>query len=518
MDKLLRPERLAIDPESQTATIEWNHWYRTFQNFILTYQVSDADRLRILINHVSPAIYEYIIECKTFNDAISVLKSIFLKPVNEVFSRYKLANRKQQAGETITRYLESLKLLSKECGFKAVTAELNRDEYIRDAFIAGLFESTIRQRLLESYNLTLNDAFSQARSMESALEQSQHYRGSAAVNALSCNRPNKCKSSAPCSHNSKEVDEDTDSSGEIVAAAQRKCYFCGLSYHKRSNCPAKEATCRACSKVGHYSKVCKSSGRAKVTKPCKCNTIVSANIALPSGLSKATTAVLLNDSKVHALVDTGSSASFISERVARKLKVPIKTGKGMTVTMASTSFSSAIKGIVKVDLKLNEHEYCDVALNVLPDLCSDVILGHDILGRHSSIEIQFGGSKEPLTICSLSLAKVPPVRLFRNLSPNHTPIATKSRRHSASDAKFIELEIEKLLKDDIIEESFSPWRAQVLVTQTENHKRRMVIDYSQTINRYTELDAYPLPRIQDIVNKVANYEVFSSIDLRSAYQ
>ena len=45
----------------------------------------------------------------------------------------------------------------------------------------------------------------------------------------------------------------------------------------------------------------------------------------------------------------------------------------------------------------------------------------------------------------------------------------------------------------------------------------MVVFYSQTINRYTHLDAYPLPRIDDIVNKVANYEVFSTIDLRSAY-
>ncbi|XP_068082891.1 nose resistant to fluoxetine protein 6-like [Anabrus simplex] len=45
----------------------------------------------------------------------------------------------------------------------------------------------------------------------------------------------------------------------------------------------------------------------------------------------------------------------------------------------------------------------------------------------------------------------------------------------------------------------------------------MVVDYSRTINQYTELDAYPLPRTEDIVNKVANYEVFSSVDLKNAY-
>ena len=45
----------------------------------------------------------------------------------------------------------------------------------------------------------------------------------------------------------------------------------------------------------------------------------------------------------------------------------------------------------------------------------------------------------------------------------------------------------------------------------------MVIDYSQTINRFTQLDAYPLPNINDMVQKIAQYSVFSTIDLRSAY-
>ncbi|XP_069746773.1 uncharacterized protein [Narcine bancroftii] len=45
----------------------------------------------------------------------------------------------------------------------------------------------------------------------------------------------------------------------------------------------------------------------------------------------------------------------------------------------------------------------------------------------------------------------------------------------------------------------------------------MVVDYSQTINRFTLLDAYPLPRITDVVNQIAQYRIFSTIDLRSAY-
>ena len=45
----------------------------------------------------------------------------------------------------------------------------------------------------------------------------------------------------------------------------------------------------------------------------------------------------------------------------------------------------------------------------------------------------------------------------------------------------------------------------------------MVVDYSQTINRFTQLDAFPLPRINELVSGIAQYKVFSTIDLRSAY-
>jgi len=55
------------------------------------------------------------------------------------------------------------------------------------------------------------------------------------------------------------------------------------------------------------------------------------------------------------------------------------------------------------------------------------------------------------------------------------------------------------------------------VVVAKEKKRRLVIDYSETINKFTQLDAYPLPRIDDHVNKIAQYKVFSKIDLKSAY-
>ena len=90
------------------------------------------------------------------------------------------------------------------------------------------------------------------------------------------------------------------------------------------------------------------------------------------------------------------------------------------------------------------------------------------------------------------------------------PIATKSRRFSKPDKDFIHSEVKRLLAEDIIEPSNSPWRAQVLVTTNDRQKKRLVVDYSQTINIYTELDAYPLPRIDEMVKKISSYENFKT--------
>ena len=103
------------------------------------------------------------------------------------------------------------------------------------------------------------------------------------------------------------------------------------------------------------------------------------------------------------------------------------------------------------------------------------------------------------------------------LTPDCKPIAVKLRQYTSSDAKFIESETQRLLAEGIIEPSTSSWRAQVLVTADEKHKKRMVIDYSQTVNRFSQLDAYPLPRIDDIVQKIAQYSIYSTLDLKGAH-
>ena len=54
----------------------------------------------------------------------------------------------------------------------------------------------------------------------------------------------------------------------------------------------------------------------------------------------------------------------------------------------------------------------------------------------------------------------------------------------------------------------------MLVARIERRKPRMVVDYSQTVNRYALLDACPLPNIDNQIAEIAKVAVFSTLDLK----
>ena len=191
--------------------------------------------------------------------------------------------------------------------------------------------------------------------------------------------------------------------------------------------------------------------------------------------------------------------------------------------MAVNNHSSLVLGYCIVNLHFQGHDHPNTKLLVLDNLITDIILGQDVLKDHSSLIIKFNGLRGPVQLpqaqgaCATAYATIEPVSIFRNVSPECVPIRCKSKKYSKSEERFIASEIQKLVSQGKIEESFSPWRAQVLVTDNDRHKRRMVIDYSRTVNKYTFVDAYPLPKLDEVANKIAQYRVYSAYDLSSAY-
>ena len=101
--------------------------------------------------------------------------------------------------------------------------------------------------------------------------------------------------------------------------------------------------------------------------------------------------------KVNALIDSGSSDSFIHPAIVDKLKLSVKESAS-TVSMALGSLKSTITGYVNVNFTIEKNQYANIKLNVMDNLCLDVILGLDFQKQHESVTVKLGGKKPALLI------------------------------------------------------------------------------------------------------------------------
>ena len=525
MDRLLKLEKLCVDPNSPLADKQHKHWLNTFQNFVESVRNADGDRevdkLALLVNYVPPTVYCSIESATTYN-ALSILNSIYIKPKNEAFAWHLLAIRSQHSDESIEEYFRELCELAKNCNFKDVSADKNRNQAIRDPFIRGLASEFICQRLLENQTLDFKTAYDQARTLDSAQCNSESYtqpRMAASANVSADDHSTVTSTTQIARETAPDKIEVALSSFDRRDNSKQKCMFCGRANHVRRYCPAKDAECFNCKKRGHFATVCRSKVKDNTVNSTCVHFNLLASLNAPKGLERATVDVSVGGIDAQALMDFGAIDSFTDREFFLKNNFECKPC-AHSLIMASKALSSSVSGTVNIVVNYGGQSYM-LCLKVINKLCADLVLGHDFMKLHDKIVFEMGGPRQSVMIsdvvCSVAQALIEPPKLFKNLAVDCKPIATKSRHYSAEDRIFTRKEIEKLLQESIIEPAVSPWRAQVLVTKNERHKKRMAIDYSRTINRFNELNAYPIPRIDEQINKIARGKVFSTLDLKLAY-
>ena len=104
----------------------------------------------------------------------------------------------------------------------------------------------------------------------------------------------------------------------------KSCYRCGAQPgHPPQCCPAKDATCNACNKKGHYSKVCKSSKRVhRVGEDLDKDdiSVMTINEAVNTikTSEKWRTNLLIGNAEINFKIDTGADVTVIPEEVFRQ--------------------------------------------------------------------------------------------------------------------------------------------------------------------------------------------------------
>ena len=123
MDKIIRPDKFDVSPSDPDGTKQWKLWYRNFQYFLSTISSHSPDKLEVLYMHIGTKTADAIEGCTSYEDAIKLLESVYIKPPSEIHARHLLHSRTQRSDESIDAYLLALNRLASDCCFKDVTAK-----------------------------------------------------------------------------------------------------------------------------------------------------------------------------------------------------------------------------------------------------------------------------------------------------------------------------------------------------------------------------------------------------------
>ncbi|GFX42905.1 transposon Tf2-8 polyprotein [Trichonephila clavipes] len=96
------------------------------------------------------------------------------------------------------------------------------------------------------------------------------------------------------------------------------------------------------------------------------------------------------------------------------------------------------------------------------------------------------------------------------------PIAQRSRRLSLPEKRKVEKQIDEWLEQGIIRESCSDFSSPVVVCKKKDGTMRLCIDYRK-LNKKIVKDRYPLPIIEEVLDKLGNGKIFTTLDLKNAF-
>lgn len=273
MEHARPPTELVLEGGPTCRADAWRKWERQFMIFMKASGVhkESADvQASLLINLIGPEGFDIYSTFKFIKDEdrddikkiIAKFNEYFTTKPNTTMARFKFFTRNQEKRENIGEYVTALRLLSQHCEFEHL-----EDGLIKDRIVCGVYESSLRDRLLRTDDLTLDKAVKICEANEISNEENRQIEvtkacgsgevmtSSVAVDALfgaSSVRgrgggAGRGRASYRAPHYQRADNGDT-----------KICDNCGYPRcESGARCPARFAKCYVCNKTGHFKKMCR---------------------------------------------------------------------------------------------------------------------------------------------------------------------------------------------------------------------------------------------------------------------
>ena len=108
------------------------------------------------------------------------------------------------------------------------------------------------------------------------------------------------------------------------------------------------------------------------------------------------------------------------------------------------------------------------------------------------------------------------VELSLKLKEGTEPIRQKGRPMNPAMEANLQAQVEDWLDQGVIEPSDSPWCSPLVPVKKKDGSVRWAVDFRR-VNACLEQDSYPLPRIQQLLEKAGGHQVYSALDATQAY-
>ncbi|XP_052567584.1 uncharacterized protein LOC128093817 [Culex pipiens pallens] len=193
---------------------------------------------------------------KTYTELTALFKDHLGPTTNVVSERYQLRFCEQTPSQRIADFIVTLKAKAQTCEY----GDFLQDA-LRDQFVAGIHDQSLRKKLLTESTLTFEKACTIAKAYEAALSQNKDMSAPSAskMAALHNGGPSRQSKGKQPSRN------QSSKSSRPPPMPKKPCFRCGRD-HDPDKCPALDWTCYACGKKGHVSSVCQSKSRQSQPK------------------------------------------------------------------------------------------------------------------------------------------------------------------------------------------------------------------------------------------------------------
>lgn len=533
----------------QVGTHNWDTYVRRIKQFITLNDIDVSLHVATLVTLVGSECYDLMCdlcspdqpEDKTFDVLVQLVKDHLEPERSEIAERHIFRQRKQQQGESVRSYLQSLKHLAKTCNFGA-SLEVN----LRDQFVSGLYSEEMRSRLFAEKNVDYKRGVELAMALEAA---ERHANVASAPGA-----------EATSAGSSAGANDGLHRVGGVAAAPaaapkRRACPRCGKPGHAEGRCRYKHYSCDKCGEKGHLKSVCNRSEKGgnstkKTNKGqfyldssvTESDTDINCNFYNMSHNNLSSNINVCEDDGPYYIklniegmflkfeVDTGSKISAISKKLYDKMfyKFPI-ISKILTFKSYTGDVIQTL-GYILVTITYNNKELklkLYVITNGGPPLMGrtwikqlklssfDALNNHHYVSDDNSLAKTLKDEYPEVFTEGLGTFKSQ-IRLYLN---DTTPVFVKARPLPLAMRVRVERELDRLQAEGVIYKvDRSDYGTPIVPVVKTNGDIRICGDYKVTINPRLKDFHYPLPRIEDLFATLGGGERFTKLDLSNAFQ